>query len=80
MQSVTVEDARRRLPELLERAAAGERITIDAKGARLEIVRAAVGAPALRKKPITEIFAEIRGLAEDLLIERDPSPERPVEL
>ncbi len=61
MQSVTIEEARRRLPELLERAAA-------------------VGAPALRKKPITEVFVEIRGLAEDLLIERDPSPERPVEL
>ena len=38
MGPITVEEAQRRLPELLKRAAAGERITIDDHGQEVEIV------------------------------------------
>ena len=38
METIPVEEAQRRLPELLRRAAAGERIAIDDHGLAVEIV------------------------------------------
>ena len=38
MEPISVDEAQRRLPELFERAAAGERITIDDRGRAVEIV------------------------------------------
>lgn len=38
MEPIPIEEAQRRLPELLKRAAAGERITIDDHGYAVEIV------------------------------------------
>ena len=85
MEPITVEEAQRRLPELLKRAAAGERITIDDHGEKLEIVACPQRKTAEPEaKNLSELLAPVRGLLTDeevdTLFERNRSPSRPIDL
>ncbi len=89
MEQLTVEEAQRRLPELLKRAAAGERVTIDDQGETLEIIagsrdHGAEPAPRSEAKNLFELFAPVRGLLTDeevdTLFSRNRSHARPVDL
>jgi prevent-host-death family protein len=73
MEPIPVEEAQRRLPELLKRAAAGERITIDDHGRVVEIVSSGrpLGQPARTsrlwelRKGLTLDDTSIRTLIEE---------------
>ena len=89
MERIPVEEAQRRLPELLKRAAAGERVTIDDHGKTLAIIpgspaHSTEDAQAPEAKNLFELFAPVRGLLTDeevdAIFSRNPSPSRPVDL
>ena len=83
MNQINVEEAQRRLPELLKRAAGGERITINDHGRSVEIVAAPSRGPAqpgFSGGALVETCAKVRGLAEDLDFSRNPSTGRSADL
>lgn len=64
MEPISVEEAQRRLPELLKRVAAGERIAIDDHGQSVEIVAAQDdlepgSPPQLRRSRLWELREEM---------------------
>ena len=84
MKQITVEEAQRRLPELLKRAAAGERITINDHGQTVEMVvsrgRSANGdlnstheakPDDVESKTMLDLFEPLRGLEIDFERARD---------
>jgi antitoxin (DNA-binding transcriptional repressor) of toxin-antitoxin stability system len=84
MEQLTVEEAQRRLPELLRRAAAGEHITIEDEGRIVTIVaekRAGeASASPSKAKNLAELFrnSPLRGLNLDF--ERSKDTGRDIEL
>ena len=84
MEQITVEEAQRRLPELLKRAAAGKRITINNHGQTVEMVASQENpsdgdlhsAPEAKpddveSKTMLDLFEPLRGLEIDFERDRD---------
>ncbi|MBI1356708.1 MAG: type II toxin-antitoxin system prevent-host-death family antitoxin [Acidobacteria bacterium] len=81
MEQLNAEEAQRRLPELLRRAADGERIVIHEEGRSLEIVRAVIGDSRAAKARSLEAFLGPSALAGlDLNLGRDPDSGRDIPL
>ena len=91
MEQITVEEAQRRLPELLKRAAAGERITINGHGQTVEMVASRekpsdgdlnstheVQPADVESKTMLDLFEPLRGLEIDF--ERDRDTGRDIDL
>ncbi len=77
---MTIEIHKPELEALIqERMASGRFLDLeDALMQAFEALPAAIG-PAAPKRSVEEVFAMVRGLADDLEIPRDPSPPRQVD-
>ena len=80
MEIIPVEEAQRRLPELLERAAAGERIAIGSDDSALELVASKLERRPNPERSFAKVCAEGSHLIGDIEFVRDPSPGRPLDL